>query len=209
MSSVVGSFTPEDFGIGRLFWHIRDAVVVANAATERIVLWNGCASALFGYSVEEALSMPLHALVPERLVEVHRRGLAGYQETGEGLLIDSGNPVELAGQHKQGHEVPIELTLTKIPDISPDGHRFALAIVRDLADRQSAEEARAAYRQLELQRRQAAKVHDSIVQGLATAKMALELEMNDKAAAALEETLRRARDLVDDLLQGSTPGDEE
>ncbi|MGH2806865.1 MAG: PAS domain S-box protein [Actinomycetota bacterium] len=207
--SSAASFTPEDFGIGRLFWNIRDAIVVANAATERIVLWNPCAAELFGYTEEEALSMPLHALVPERLVEVHRRGLAGYQETGEGLLIDSGTPVELAGQHKDGHEVPIELTLTKIPDVSPEGHRFALAIVRDLKDRKAAEDARAAYRELEIHRRQAAKLHDSIVQGLATAKMALELDMREKSAEAIEETLRRARDLVDDLLRGMAPKDQE
>jgi PAS domain S-box-containing protein len=209
MNSLAGSFTPEDFGIGRLFWHIRDAVVVANAATERIVLWNPCASELFGYTEEEALRMPLHKLVPERLVEVHRRGLAGYQETGEGLLIDTGTPVELAGQHKDGHEVPIELTLTRIPETSPEGHRFALAVVRDLADRRAAENARAAYRELEIYRKHAAKLHDSIVQGLATAKMALELDMKDKSAEAIEETLRRARDLVDDLLRGMGPKDQD
>ena len=134
MSSIAESFSPDDFGIGPLLWHSRDAVVVANAAMERIVLWNECATELFGYSREEALSMPLHALMPERLVEVHRRGLASYQETGEGLLLDSETPVELAGQHKDGHEVPIELTLTSFPEVNAEGHRFALAVIRDLRD---------------------------------------------------------------------------
>lgn len=37
---------PEDFGVGRLFWAIREAVIVANAGTGRIALWNPAAEAL-------------------------------------------------------------------------------------------------------------------------------------------------------------------
>src|SRR5687767_6516670 len=54
---------PKDFGIGRLFEHVKDAVVVADAATERILLWNQGAHEMFGYEEEEALAMPLHRLV--------------------------------------------------------------------------------------------------------------------------------------------------
>ncbi len=34
---------PEDLGFGRLFEMIRDGVIVADAATQRIVLWNPAA----------------------------------------------------------------------------------------------------------------------------------------------------------------------
>ncbi len=44
------SVRPQDLGIGKLFENVRDAVIVANAETGRIVLWNRAAAEVFGYS---------------------------------------------------------------------------------------------------------------------------------------------------------------
>lgn len=206
-------FKPEDFGIGRLFEHIRDAVIVADAATERIVLLNECATQMFGYSHEQALELPLHALVPEDLRDRHRAGLARYQATGTGDLIEGPkNVVELRGLHKDGHEFPLELTLTKIPEESPEGHRYALAIIRDATDRKRAEASRQSERDAQTRHEQALQLHDGIVQGLAVAKYALDLELDDKAGAAIQETLEKARQIVSSLLdeadqQGIAPSD--
>ena len=41
--------TLEDLGFGVLFGSIRDAVIVGDAESGRIVLWNPAAEALFGY----------------------------------------------------------------------------------------------------------------------------------------------------------------
>ena len=41
---------PQDLGIGRLLENIRDAVIVADANTGRMVLWNPAAENIFGYS---------------------------------------------------------------------------------------------------------------------------------------------------------------
>jgi PAS domain-containing protein len=49
---------PGDFGIGRLFWAIRDAAIVADAATGWVVLWNPAAERLFGYPAAEARGLP-------------------------------------------------------------------------------------------------------------------------------------------------------
>lgn len=191
---------PQDFGIGRLFVDIRDAIVVGNARTERIVLWNPCAESIFGYSEDEALELHLHDLVPENLRTMHRTGLTRYQQTGGGNLIDSGTPVELPGVHKDGHEIPIELTLTAIPQVDSNGDRFALAIVRDVSERKAAEEARLNLERMRVSKKQALELNDAIVQGLAVAKMFLEAGDPDRGLAAVTNTLERAKSIVAELL---------
>ncbi len=191
---------PQDFGIGRLFVEIRDGIVVGNARTERIVLWNPCAESIFGYSEDEALELHLHDLVPENLRAMHRAGLNRYQETGSGNLIDSGSPVELPGVHKDGHEIPIELTLTAIPQVDPNGDRFALAIVRDVSERKAAEETRLNLERMRVSKKQALELNDAIVQGLAVAKMFLEAGDPDRGLAAVTNTLERAKSIVAELL---------
>jgi PAS domain S-box-containing protein len=63
---------PQDLGIGSLFERVRDAVAVADAKTQRIVLWNPAAEKMFGYSPSEALEMRVEALVPGSLKARHR-----------------------------------------------------------------------------------------------------------------------------------------
>src|SRR5918998_2750684 len=66
---------PEDLGFGRLFERIQDAVIVADAGTQRIALWNAAAARMFGYSVTEAMNLRVEALVPEPLKAAHRAGI--------------------------------------------------------------------------------------------------------------------------------------
>ena len=196
----VGGFSPQDFGIGRLFKHVRDAIVVANAQTERIVLWNACAGAMFGYDEAQALALPLHALVPENLRDLHRTGLARYQETGGGNLIERGDPVELKGVHKAGHEIPIELTLTRIPERTASGDRFVLAIIRDITERKNAELANLQLKESATDRRRALELNDTIVQGLAVAKLAFEQGEHEMGLRSVTDTLKQAQRLVTRLL---------
>ncbi len=206
-------FEPGHFGIGRLFRFVSDAVIVANARTERIVLWNAAAERVFGYSEVEALEMPLHQLVPEMLRDQHRDGLARYQRTGTGSLIGAHSAVELVGEHKDGSKIPIELTLTPIEDTDEDGSRFALAIVRDVSERRLAEERSQRLQQAEGLQHQALELNDLVVQGLAVAKMALEMGMTERAAEAIESSLGNAQAIVGQLLaaigneEGVRPGD--
>lgn len=199
--------TLEQLGIGRLFQNVRDAIIVADAGTEQIVAWNRSAAAMFGYSDQEAKELPLHELVPEDLRAAHRSGLARYQATGSGKLIDSGTAVELIGIRKDGSEVPIELSLTAIPPQNSDGHRYALAIVRDVTERRAAEETALKLRETEARQQHALELNDNIVQGLAVAKMSLETGHTEKGLEAVTETLKRVKSLVADLLAGL--GDED
>lgn len=192
-----------DYGIGRLFGLVHDGVVVANARTEHIVLWNDAAAEMFGYTVAEALELPLHHLVPRRLRDLHRTGLRRFQETGHGILLDGGKAVELPALKKDGSEIPIELTLTAVPKEDEGGDRYAMAIIRDMSDRKAAERARLETIDKERRQLHALEVNDLIVQGLVTAKMAFDQENEEIGRAAVEKTLERAKLLVSTLLEGT------
>jgi PAS domain S-box-containing protein len=135
---------PEDLGFGRLFERIRDAVIVADASTQHIVLWNVAAAKMFGYSASEALTMRVEELVPEPLKDAHRAGITRYARTGHGRYIESDAPLDLPAVRKNGQEIRVELSLSPIRPMhdADDGEaRFVLAIIRDVTGRKRAEEA--------------------------------------------------------------------
>jgi PAS domain S-box-containing protein len=133
---------PGDLGFGELFERIRDAVIVADAKTQRIVLWNPAAEKMFGYSTSEALGLRVEALVPENLKDDHRAGIARYAETGHGPYIDSDQPLELPAVRKDDEEIHVELSLSPIGSVDGafSGRHFVLAIIRDITRRKRAEE---------------------------------------------------------------------
>ena len=134
---------PQDLGIGTLFERIRDAVIVAEAQSERIVLWNPAAERMFGYSSSEALELKVEALVPEPLKAQHRAGTARYAKTGHGPYIDSHEVLELPAVRKDGEEIIVELSLSPIGPLheaAAGGGRFVLAIIREVTERKRSEE---------------------------------------------------------------------
>src|SRR5215204_4032687 len=136
------SMRPRDLGIGRLFERIRDAAIVADAKSRRIVLWNQAATNIFGYSVSEVVGLRVEALVPAYHKDQHRAGIARYAETGRGPYIDPPNQLELPALRKGGKEIHVELSLSSIGlgDDADGGERYVLAIVRDITKRKRAEE---------------------------------------------------------------------
>ena len=133
---------PEDLGFGRLFERIRDAVIVADAETQRIVLWNRAAAKMFGYSVSEALQLRVEALVPEPLKDAHRAGITRYARKGHGPYIDSDAPLDLPAVTKNGKEISVEMSLSPISpvdDVDDGEARFVLAAIRDVTERKRAE----------------------------------------------------------------------
>jgi PAS domain S-box-containing protein len=134
---------PEELGLGTLFGRIREAVIVADATTQRIVLWNPAATNIFGYSISEALELNIEKLVPEPLKVQHRAGITRYAQTGHGPYIDSRKLLELPALTKSGEEIYVELSLSPIGlvDDTNGGRRFVLAIIRDVTERKLAEEA--------------------------------------------------------------------
>jgi PAS domain S-box-containing protein len=128
---------PHQLGLGALFDTMTDGAVVAEASQGVILLWNHAASSIFGYAKEEVLGKPIEILMPERMRELHHAGLARFARTNHGPYIDSHKPVELPAVTKEGAEIAIELTLSKIDHASG---QYVLAIVRDITTRIHEEE---------------------------------------------------------------------
>lgn len=120
------SLKASELGFGILFESLRDAVVVGDIGLDRVVLWNQAAARIFGYTAEEATSLRLVDLVPERLQE---RYLA---------WVNSREPLEVPGLRKDGSEIWVEMTLDRVRDASVTG-AFLVAVIRDVSRRHRAE----------------------------------------------------------------------
>ena len=124
-----------------MFERIRDGVIVADTQTQRILLWNPAATSIFGYSPSEALNrMRVEDLVPERFKAQHRAGITRYHETGRGPYMDANKLLDLPAVAKSGKEIRVEMSLSPIGPKDDEGGPYVLAIVRDITERNRAEE---------------------------------------------------------------------
>jgi len=111
-----------------------DAIVSADSRGH-ITYFNPGAERIFGYSPAEVNGAPLTVLMPERLQEAHRAGLARYAATGEARVV--GRTLELVGRRRDGTEFPLELSLAS----GKRGGNFAFTgIIRDITERKRADE---------------------------------------------------------------------
>jgi PAS domain S-box-containing protein len=94
-----------------------DAVVVMS--TDGLVRdWNPAAETLFGYTHAEAVGHELADLIiPHALRDRHRAALGRFVETGQATIID--RRLELFALRANGQLVPVELTVTVVPDSDP------------------------------------------------------------------------------------------
>jgi two-component system sensor histidine kinase/response regulator len=110
--------------------------VVSMGADGRIIHWNAQAEATFGWSRDEAIGRSLaETIVPPASRAAHAQGVARFLATGEGRLVNT--RIEMPAWHRDGHEFPVELSISAIP--VRDTYLFT-AFVRDITDRKLAEE---------------------------------------------------------------------
>jgi len=125
--------------LGQLFDATLDAVVVMDGAG-RILAWNARAEATFGWGAADAVGQRLSNLViPKRYRPAHEAGLRHLLITGDGPILDT--RLEIEALHRDGHEFPVELTVTQLAARGVDGPTFA-GFVRDLSREREAEAAR-------------------------------------------------------------------
>src|SRR5438105_7604533 len=78
--------------------------IITMDADGRVLEFNPAAERVFGFSRQEAVGKELAELIiPPRMREQHRRGLAYYLKTGAGPVI--GKRIEIAGLRKDGSEI--------------------------------------------------------------------------------------------------------
>ena len=128
---------PIHVGLGALFDVVPEAVIVAEATSGEVLLWNRGASELFGYSASEAFGMSIRELVPEDLKEQHDLGLSRFAETGSGRLIQRQGAIEVPALHRDGQSMWIELRLSALPP-SEVAEPLVLAVIRDVTERRTA-----------------------------------------------------------------------
>lgn len=122
--------------------------VIADTASDAIItideqstihFANRAAEKIFGYTRDELVGQSLTMLMPDYLRHVHSAGLQRYLSTGERHI--SWEAGELPGRHKDGREIPLELSLGEFTE---HGQRFFTGIARDVTERRKLERTLAA-----------------------------------------------------------------
>lgn len=94
--------------------------------------WNAAAETMFGWQRAEAIGRELAKLIiPNDMRAAHTEGLKRFRETGYGPMI--GSRTEVIARHRDGAEIPVELSITSIEEA--DGGYAFHGFVRDITER--------------------------------------------------------------------------
>jgi PAS domain S-box-containing protein len=116
-----------------------DAVVSMDEKGD-ILLANPATTRIFGYDPVEIVGKPMTMLMPEMMRKLHENGFRRYLATGKRHLNWQG--VEVIAQRKDGQEFPVEVSFG---ELTSDGHKVFTGFIRDISERNQAEEMRAAH----------------------------------------------------------------
>jgi PAS domain S-box-containing protein len=112
-----------------------EGVIISNT-TGIILHWNPGAQAIFGYAGSEIIGQNIEIVMPKSTRDASHDGLKQLDLSETSQL--SGTTIEVAGLHKSGKVLPLELSFStwKI-----DQDAFFSVIVRDITDRKKTEDA--------------------------------------------------------------------
>jgi len=113
-----------------------DGIVTVDSAG-RVIDFNPAAEAIFGHRRDDVMGRPMHELiVPHRHRQAHQDGMARYQATGHGPVLN--RRIKIEALRADGEEFPIELAI--VPVATESGEVFT-ATVRDISEQQRNETA--------------------------------------------------------------------
>ena len=164
-----------------------DSVIrYANPAVERIL----------GYAPEELVGGSKMTIIPPRLRDVHSEALQRYLETGEKHI--DWTYVELPGKHKDGHEVPLAISLN---EFTHDGEHYFVGTFRDISIRKEVEQE--LEKQNERLERFASMLAHELRNPLQVAQIYLDFIDNEDGTATIDkisDALERMDDIIEVLL---------
>lgn len=142
--------------------------VVAIDHEGRITEFNPSAEQTFGYSRKDVMGRRLaDVIIPPSLRQQHHDGFAHYLSTGESKVL--GHRLEMKALCADGREIPVELTITRIPQ---DGPPAFTGHIRDITERKRSEHAlQTAYAQLARSEERWRSVFESSAVGVALADL--------------------------------------
>src|SRR5215469_4401191 len=112
-----------------------DAIIAVDAA-QQIVLFNAPAERMFTCPANEAIGSSVERFIPERLRAGHSTRVRRFGESGVTNRTLRGLGA-LRGLRATGEEFPIEASISKV---EVGGKWFFTAVIRDITERQRAEE---------------------------------------------------------------------
>jgi PAS domain S-box-containing protein len=181
-----------------------DAILTIDTDS-KIIFVNEAIERVFGYSPGELIGQHMTMLMPERMRDGHNRGLGRYLATNKKHMNWEGVP--LPGLHKDGHEIPLEVSFG---EFEREGRRYFTGIARDVSERKRAEAELQKAREekfRELQRvrtRIATDLHDDIGSSLSQISLYSELARqrereNGRAGESLDMITNVANELVETM----------
>jgi PAS domain S-box-containing protein len=172
----------------QLFVLSRDALVVGDVASGRIVRWNPAAERLFGYPAAQAIGRPMGTLMPAPVARLHHEQLSYYARTGHADALIGRAELPIFAIGSSGEDVRVEYSLAPL-EARGQPTRYVLLTFRDARCDQRQEQHASAAARAESARREA----DMRLQHLAMLVADSTRELRDSAARARRTTARLVR----------------
>ncbi|MGB4115764.1 MAG: PAS domain S-box protein [Polaromonas sp.] len=111
--------------------------IIAIDSKHCVTLFNTSAENMFGYKAADVLGASLDRLLPARFRAAHSKHINQFDATGFSKRL-MGKAGEILGLHADGHEFPIEASISQL---EVNGEKMFTVMLRDITERKKAEEA--------------------------------------------------------------------